>query len=188
MIMEPEINRAWPDSMPLMPARMLMALVQNTASIPIQTQQRIPTGDHKGKHIICQTTSRKTTSFCQHQEKKLAGIKFKWCNLHFGTCIKKKCNYCYENSNTKSTTQLTQIQVQPKQHSERLWHDNDCIAKVGEIDHKQWQGSDGGKQQLVSPPQVQHVVGKTQEDHAADGQESPDQLHKLRVRNSRWVQ
>lgn len=75
---------------------------------------------------------------------------------------------------------LTEIQVQSEQSSERLGHDDDRVAKVREIDHEQRQGSQGGKQELVSPAQVQHVVSESQEDHAADGQKSPDQLHKLR--------
>ena len=34
----------WPTSTPLMPAKMLMALVQNTASIPMYTKYRISRG------------------------------------------------------------------------------------------------------------------------------------------------
>lgn len=82
-----------------------------------------------------------------------------------------------EGCDWKATSQLTQIQVQPEQGSEGLWHHNDRVAKVGEIDHQQRQGSHRGKQELVSPPQVQHVISKAQEDHAADCQERTNQLH-----------
>lgn len=81
-------------------------------------------------------------------------------------------------------TQLTQIQVQPKQGSEGLGHHNDRVAEVGKIDHEQRQGSHGGKQELVSPPQVQHVICKAQEDHATDGQKCSNQLHKLTRNNN----
>lgn len=76
-------------------------------------------------------------------------------------------------------TQLTEIQVQSKQSSEWFGHYNDCVAKVCEIDHEQRQGCHGGKQKLVSPPQVQHIISKSQENHAADGQKCTDQLHEL---------
>lgn len=69
--------------------------------------------------------------------------------------------------------------MQSKQGSEGLGHHDDRVAKVSEVDHEQGQGGHGGQQELVSPAQVQHVVGEAQEDHAADGQESTDQLHKL---------
>lgn len=75
--------------------------------------------------------------------------------------------------------------MQSEQSSEWFGNDNDCVAKVGEIDHEQRQGSQSGKQELVSPPQVQHIVSKTQKDHAADGQKCPDQLHKL-SKQRRW--
>ncbi len=69
--------------------------------------------------------------------------------------------------------------MQPKQGSEGLGHHDDGVAEVCEIDHEQRQGSHGGKQELVSPAQVQHIIGKAQEDHAADGQKRTNQLHKL---------
>lgn len=69
--------------------------------------------------------------------------------------------------------------MQPKQGSEGLGHHDDRVAKVGEVHHEQRQGRHGGEQQLVPPPQVQHVVGEAKEDHAADGQQCTDQLHKL---------
>lgn len=69
----------------------------------------------------------------------------------------------------RTTTQLTQIQVQSEQCSEGFGHHYDSVAKVGKIDHEQWQGSHGGKQELVSPPEVEHIIGKTKEDHATDG-------------------
>lgn len=76
-------------------------------------------------------------------------------------------------------TQLTEIQVQSKQSSEWFGHYNDRVAEVREIDHEQRQGRQGGKQKLVSPPQVQHIISKSQKNHAADGQKCTDQLHKL---------
>lgn len=79
----------------------------------------------------------------------------------------------------------THVQVQPEQGSEGLGHHYDCVAEVGKIDHEQRQGSHGGKQELVSPPQVEHVVGKAQEDHATDGQEGTNQLYKLIVWEAR---
>lgn len=69
--------------------------------------------------------------------------------------------------------------MQPKQGSEGLGHHDDRVAEVGEIDHEQRQGGHGGKQKLVPPPQVQHVIGKAQEDHATDGQKCPNQLYEL---------
>lgn len=84
----------------------------------------------------------------------------------------------------QTTTQLTQIQVQAKQGSEGLGHNDDRVAEVGKIDHEQRQGSHGGKQELVSPPQVQHVISKAQEDHATDGQKSTNQLHELTQKNN----
>lgn len=58
----------------------------------------------------------------------------------------------FDEQNAKAATQLTQIQALPEQPLKWLWHHYDCIAKVGEINHKQRQGSNGGKQELVSPP------------------------------------
>lgn len=143
MIMEPEINRAWPDSIPLMPARMLMAFVQNTASIPMQTQYRMPAEEMTKHHL------------------------------------KEDFKAVNPDKEQRTTTQLTQIQVQSEQCSEGLGHHYDSVAKVGKIDHEQWQGSHGGKQELVSPPEVEHIIGKTKEDHATDGQKCTDELYKL---------
>lgn len=80
--------------------------------------------------------------------------------------------------------QLTQVQVEPKQSSEGLRHHDDRVAEVGEVHHEQRQGSHGGKKELVPPSQVQHVISKAQEDHAADGQQCTDQLHKLLRENA----
>lgn len=80
--------------------------------------------------------------------------------------------------------QLTQVQVEPKQSSEGLRHHNDSVAEVGEVHHEQRQRSHGGKKELVPPSQVQHIVSKAQEDHATDGQECTDQLHKLLRENT----
>lgn len=80
---------------------------------------------------------------------------------------------------TEVGSRLTQIQVQTQQDSEGLGHHDDRVAKVGKIDHEQRQGSHGGKQELVPPPQIQHIISKAQEDHATDGQKSTNQLYKL---------
>lgn len=69
--------------------------------------------------------------------------------------------------------------MEPKQSSEGLGHHDDGVAEVGEVHHEQRQGGHGGEHELVPPSQVQHVVSKAQEDHAADGQECTDQLYKL---------
>lgn len=78
-----------------------------------------------------------------------------------------------------TTSQLTQVQMQPEQGPEGLRHHDDRVAEVGKIHHEQRQGSHGGKQELVSPTQVQDVVSKAQEDHATDGQKCTNQLYKL---------
>lgn len=70
-----------------------------------------------------------------------------------------------------------------KQGLKWFWHYNDRPAKVCEIDHEQRQRRQGGKQELVSPAQVQHIISKSQENHAADGQKCTDQLHKLSKQN-----
>ena len=72
--------------------------------------------------------------------------------------------------------------MQSKQGSKWFGHHNDCVAKVGKIDHEQGQGRHGGEQELVSPPKVQHVIGEAQEDHATDGEKCTDQLNKLTKR------
>lgn len=82
--------------------------------------------------------------------------------------------------------------MHPQQNSEGLGHDDHRVAKVGEVDHEEGQRGDGGQQELVPPSQVQHVVSKAQEDHAAYGQESTDELHKLlqethKDSSFRWV-
>lgn len=69
--------------------------------------------------------------------------------------------------------------MQAKQGPEGLGHHDDCVSEVGEVDHEQRQGGHRRKQELVSPAQVEHVISKAQEYHAADGQKSTDQLHKL---------
>lgn len=74
--------------------------------------------------------------------------------------------------------------MKSEQHSKRLRHHNDSVAEVGKIDHEQWEGSQSGKQELVSPPKVQHIISKTEEDHAADGQQCTYQLYKLRENNT----
>lgn len=84
----------------------------------------------------------------------------------------------------QTTAHLTHIQMQSKQGSEGLGHHNDCVAEVGKIDHEQWQGSHGGKQELVSPPQVQHIISKAQEDHATNSQKCTNHLYKLTKNNN----
>lgn len=69
--------------------------------------------------------------------------------------------------------------MQPEQGPERLGHHDDRVAEVSEVDHEQRQGGHRGEQELVSPTQVEDIVSKAQEYHAADGQESTDQLDKL---------
>lgn len=93
------------------------------------------------------------------------------------------CHVPWKDTDSAAITRLTEIQVQSKQSSEWLGHDNDCVAKVCEIDHEQRQGRQGGKQKLVSPPQVQHIVSKSQKNHAADGQKCTDELHELSKQN-----
>lgn len=77
--------------------------------------------------------------------------------------------------------------MQSKQSPEWFWHYDDCVPKVREIDHEQRQRRQGGKQELVSPAQVQHIVSKSQENHAADGQKCTDQLHKLSKNTTKMV-
>lgn len=93
------------------------------------------------------------------------------------------CHVPWKDKSSVVITQLTEIQVQSKQSSEWFGHYNDCVAKVCEIDHEQRQGRQGGKQQLVSPPQIQHIISKSQKNHAADGQKRSNQLHELSKRN-----
>lgn len=72
--------------------------------------------------------------------------------------------------------------MHPKQRSEGLGNHYNCVAKVGEVDHQQRQRGHGGKEEFVPPAQVQHVVGKAQKDHAADGQQCTNQLYKLLIK------
>lgn len=74
--------------------------------------------------------------------------------------------------------------MQSKQGSEGLRNHNNCVAKVGKVDHEEWQGSHCGEQEFVSPPQVQHIISKAQEDHAADGQKCTNELYKLTTQRS----
>lgn len=89
----------------------------------------------------------------------------------------------WKDQDSAVVTQLTEVHVVSKQGLEWFWHYNDRPAKVCEINHEQRQRRQGGKQELVSPAQVQHIIGKSQENHAADGQKCTDQLHKLSKRN-----
>lgn len=79
-------------------------------------------------------------------------------------------------------SKLTQVQVHAQQHPEGLGHHNGRVPKVGEVNHEQWEGSHRGKKELVAPAQVQNIVRKAQENHAADGKERTDELHKLQDR------
>lgn len=69
-----------------------------------------------------------------------------------------------------------------QQHPEGLRHHNGRVPKVGEVNHEQRERSHGRKKELVAPAQVQNVIGKAQENHAADGEERTDELHELRNR------
>lgn len=97
------------------------------------------------------------------------------------------CHFSLKEKDSGVITRLTEIQVQSQQSSEWFGHHNDCVAKVCEIDHEQRQGRQGGKQKLVSPPQVQHIISKSQKYHAADGQKCTNQLHKLSKQQGCWV-
>lgn len=59
--------------------------------------------------------------------------------------------------------------MHPQQGSERFGNNYDSVAEVGEVDHEERQRGHSGQQQFVSPSQVEHVVSKAKEDHAADG-------------------
>lgn len=69
--------------------------------------------------------------------------------------------------------------MHPQQDSERFGNHYDSVAEVGEVDHEERQWGHSGQQQLVSPLQVEHIVSKAEEDHAADGKQRTYQLHKL---------
>ena len=49
------------------------------------------------------------------------------------------------------------------------------------VDEEEGQRRHGGKEELVAPSQVQHVVGEAQHQHARYGEESRHQLDKLVV-------
>lgn len=79
-------------------------------------------------------------------------------------------------------SKLTQVQVHAQQHPEGLGHHDGRVPKVGEVNHEQWERSHCGKKELVAPAQVQNVVRKAQENHAADGEERTDELDELQAR------
>lgn len=59
--------------------------------------------------------------------------------------------------------------MHPQQHSEWFRNHYDGVAEVGEVNHEERQRGHSGQQQLVSPSQVENIVSKAKEDHAADG-------------------
>ena len=73
----------------------------------------------------------------------------------------------------------TEIELHSEQEADWLGQDDDGGASVDEVDHEEWQGGNGGQEELVAPLKVEHVISKAKEDHAADGEEGRDELGKL---------
>ena len=66
---------------------------------------------------------------------------------------------------------LTNINTVPNVRSERFGYNDNRQVECDKVHHEERQGGDGREEQLMAPPQVQYVICKPQEYHAADGQQ-----------------
>ena len=88
----------------------------------------------------------------------------------------KKSTHTNTHTHTSTHTYTvhvhTKIDAKASHCPEGFGHDDGGGTALNNVDHEQGQGGQGRPQQLVPPAKVQHVVDETQEDHAADGEQS----------------
>ena len=76
---------------------------------------------------------------------------------------------------------LTDIEAVSQYEPHWLGQDDSGGPTVDQVHHEQGEGGDGREKELVSPAEVEHVVCKPQEYHAAYGEEGTQELRKLCV-------
>ena len=62
------------------------------------------------------------------------------------------------------------MELESEQEARWFWHDDGGGASPDQVDHEEGEGGERGEQQLVAPAKIEHIVSKTQEDHATDRQ------------------
>ena len=73
----------------------------------------------------------------------------------------------------------TEVHLEPQEEAHWLGQDDGGGATVDQVDHQEGEGGQGRQEELVAPAEVQDVVRKPKEHHAADGEEGTQEVGKL---------